>query len=129
MPQKGFLLFLSKFVSTCCLDLLKKGHISNFNGISLKKRGKLFWNLFFLHLTCYIAHQWFTWTTRNLSFRIYFYIATRRSLKIRIIFSLFSRGWNTHPGGCSDLDKKYFVFGHHTFKSSETYGKGKVFNV
>ena len=41
---------------------------------------------------CYIAHQWFIWTTRNLSFRIYFYIAPRRSQKITIIFFTFVTG-------------------------------------
>ena len=30
---------------------------------------------FHLHLMCYIAHQWFIWTTRNLYFRVYVYIA------------------------------------------------------
>ena len=34
-----YLLFILKFVSSCCFDLLKKGHISNFNEISLKKQG------------------------------------------------------------------------------------------
>ena len=35
--KKCYLLFLLKFVSTCCFDLLKKKNISNFNEISLKK--------------------------------------------------------------------------------------------
>ena len=35
---------------------------------------------------CYIAQQWFIWTTWNLSFRIYFYIAPISSQKITIIF-------------------------------------------
>ena len=47
---------------------------------------------FLLHLMCYIAHQWFIWTTRNLSLRIYFYIAPRRSQKIRIIVFTFVTG-------------------------------------
>ena len=33
--NKYYLLFLSKFVSMCCFDLLKKKYISNFNEISL----------------------------------------------------------------------------------------------
>ena len=41
---------------------------------------------------CYIAHQWFIWTTRNLSVRIYFYIAPRRSKNMTIIFFTFVTG-------------------------------------
>ena len=48
------------------------------------------------------------WTTQNLSFRIYFYIATKRSKKITIIFSTFVMGWNTLPDACSDLDLTEF---------------------
>ena len=51
---------------------------------------------FLLHLLCYTAHQWFIWTTRNLSFRIYFYIAPRRSQKIGITFFHFRHGGETH---------------------------------
>ena len=51
--------------------------------ISIKchqKRGNLILKHYFLHhLICYIAHQWFIWTTHNLCFRIYFYMAPRRS--------------------------------------------------
>ena len=36
--KKCYLLFLSKFVFTCCFDLLKKEYISNFNKIYLKKK-------------------------------------------------------------------------------------------
>ena len=41
---------------------------------------------------CYIAHQWFIWTTQNLCLSIYFYIAPRRSKKISIIFFTFVTG-------------------------------------
>ena len=64
--------------------------------ISMKlrfKKGKLIFEPYFLlHLMCYIAPQWFVWTTRNLSFRIYYYIAPRRSKKITIIFFNFVTG-------------------------------------
>ena len=64
--------------------------------ISMKfhlKRGKLFLKPYFLLcLMCYIAHQQFIWTTRNLYFRIYFYIAPKRFQKITIIFSTFVTG-------------------------------------
>ena len=57
------------------------------------KRGKLFLKHYFLlHWMCYIAHQYFIWTTRNLSFRIYFCIAPKRSQKITINFSTFVTG-------------------------------------
>ena len=41
---------------------------------------------------CYIAHQWFIWTTRSLSFRMYFYMAPRRFHNIRIICFTFVTG-------------------------------------
>ena len=44
--KKYYLLFLSNLVSSCCFDLLKKEHISNFNEISLKKREISFETLF-----------------------------------------------------------------------------------
>ena len=85
--KKCYLLFLLKFVSSCCFDLLKKEHISNFNDFFLKKIPKfILKHYFLLHLICYIAHRWFIWTTLNLFFRIYFFIAPRRSQKITIIF-------------------------------------------
>ena len=40
----------------------------------------------------------------NLSFRIYLFIATKRSQKTTIFFVPFSWGWNPLPGACSDLD-------------------------
>ena len=86
--KKCYLLLLSKN-----FDLLKKENISNFNEISFKKRGKLILkHCFLLHLMCYIAHQWFIQTTRNLCLRIFFYIAPRRSQKISIIFFTFVTG-------------------------------------
>ena len=57
------------------------------------KRGKLLLKPYFLfHLKCYIAHQKFIWTTRNLSFRNYFYIGPKRLQKITINFSTFVKG-------------------------------------
>ena len=69
-----------------------------------------------LHWMCYIAQQWFIYTTLNLSFRIYFYIATRRSQKIIIFCSLSSRGLNTLPGACTD--QHLYRDGHITRYSS-----------
>ena len=67
-----------------------------------KKRGKLILKYYFLlHLMCYIAHQWFIWTTQNLCFRVYFYIAPRRSQKFTIIFFTFLFSFSC---ACSDLD-------------------------
>ena len=87
VEKKSYLLFLSKFVSSCCFDLLKKEHILNFNEISLKKRGKfILKHYFILHLICYIGHQWFDEPQQNLCFRINFYTARRRSQKITMIF-------------------------------------------
>ena len=40
--KKCYLLFLSKFISTCIFDLLKKEDISNFNEISVKKEDFFF---------------------------------------------------------------------------------------
>ena len=68
--------------------------------ISMKfhfKRGNMiFKHNFWLHLMCYVPHKWFLWTTHNLSFRIYFYIAPRRSQKTTIIFFHFRLGCETH---------------------------------
>ena len=44
--KKYYLLFISTFVSSCCFDLLKKEHISNFDDISIKKRKINFETLF-----------------------------------------------------------------------------------
>ena len=40
--KKCYLLFLVKFVSTCCFDLPKKEYISNLNKRSLKKIENIF---------------------------------------------------------------------------------------
>ena len=56
-----------------------------------KKRIFFFKHFFLLFLMCYIAHQLFIWTTTNLSFRIYFYIAPKRLQKSQLIFPLLSR--------------------------------------
>ena len=71
----------------------EKGTHFKFQWNFTKKRGKLiFKHYFLLHLICYLAPQWFLWTTRNLCFRIYFYIAPKRSQKITIIFFTFVTG-------------------------------------
>ena len=71
----------------------EKGIHFKFQWYFTLKRGKFILKSYFvLYLMCYIAHQWFIWTTRNLSFRIYFYIATRRSEKTTIIFFTFVTG-------------------------------------
>ena len=63
----------------------EKGTYFKFQWNFSKRRGKLILKHYFLlHLMCYIAPQWFIWTTLNLCFRIYFYIAPRRSQNITI---------------------------------------------
>ena len=65
----------------------EKGTPFKFQRHFTKKIGKLIFKPYFLlHVICYIAPQWFIWTTRNLCFRIYFYIAPKRSQKITILF-------------------------------------------
>ena len=63
---------------------------------------------FLLHLICDIPHQWFIWTARNLCFRIYFILNQEGPKKSQWFVSLSSRGWNTLPGACSDLDLGQF---------------------
>ena len=69
---------------------------------------------------CYIAHQWFIWTTRKLSFRIYFILHQEGLRKSQSLFSLSSRGWNKLPGSCSDLDlNKYHVLSYFSILVKE----------
>ena len=71
----------------------EKGTHFKFQWNFTKQSGKLiFKHYFLLHLICYLAPQWFLWTTRNLCFSIYFYIAPKRSQKITIIFFIFVTG-------------------------------------
>ena len=107
--MKCYVQFLSKFVSTCCFDLLKKEYISNFKEISHKKEENYFWNLIFS----------FIWWATSLTNSLYgphgtylsgsaFILHQKGRKKLTSIFPLSSRGWNTLPGACSDLD-----LGHH----------------
>ena len=83
----------------------EKGTHFKFQWNFTKKEENWLKHFFLLYLICYIAQNYFIWTTRNLCLRIYFYIAPIRSQKILMVFfSLLSLGGNTLPGACSDLD-------------------------
>ena len=59
---------------------------------TLKSRKFILKLNFFLYLMCYIAHQWFIWTTRNLPFRIYYLYCTKKVPENHNIFFTFVTG-------------------------------------
>ena len=90
--KKWYLLFLKKKLFLVVLTCWKRNTFQISMKFHKKKRKFFVKHYFLLHLICFIAHQWFIWTTRHLCFRIYFYIAPRRSQKITMIFFTFVTG-------------------------------------
>ena len=120
----------------------EKGTHFKFQWNFTKKRGKLILKHYFiLHLICYIAHQWFIWTTTELMFQDQLLYCTKKVPKNHNdFFSLSSQRWNTLPGACSDLDITRFqdinstavflkwgpFFGRHWPKTKPKLWKWKV---
>ena len=107
LGKKCNLQFPSKLVFSGCFELLKKDPILNFNDI---------WHLTFkwknlFRMVSFFFIWWATWLN-NSSYEPHgTYISGFTLLlhqegpkKPQSFFSLSSRGWNSLPGACSDLD-------------------------
>ena len=121
VERNAFYYFYQNWFLLVVLTYCKGTHFKFQWNFTKKRRKFIFKHYFLLHSICYIAHQWFIWTTRNLCFRMYFYNAPRRSQKITMLFFTFVTGWNTLPGACWDLDLFKSFFEHPFYHISICY--------
>ena len=75
----------------------------------LKKREKYFWNIIFSFIWCatYVTNG--LYEPHGIYVQDLLLYCTKKVIKNHNFFSLSSRGWNTLPPACSDLDVSYNV--------------------